>query len=278
MSEPTSDESLEARIGNLPFWKTSPRLTRIDDGRTNTNFRADVGEATYFVRFGEELPHHFVFRENEAAAAATAAEIGIAPAVRFAEKGYMITDFVAGKAMRVEDGVTSQQLQDIAGLLRRLHEASASAVTNDFDLREILNGYLARLGPTLADDVRSSVDKILANTPTFVAQCLIHGDVLPNNFIQDGADLWLVDWEYAGLGQPAVDLAMAASNFELSAGETRDLVDAHGLCSYAEVTHWIPVLMAREALWSLVQIEQVGYVGDLKEYSELCLKRLTQCD
>ena len=276
-SFPSSDDSVERRIKALRFWRNVPRLTLIEDGRTNTNFRADDLDVSYFVRCGEDLPHHFVFRQNEAAAVRLAAKIGIAPEVHYASDGYMITDFILGQGLRLGVGIDPQLMEMIARLLRRLHEFTATGIENSFDLGQILNGYLARLGPTLSSPVVQSVKDILGRMPVLHSQCLVHGDLVPNNFIHDGQRLWLIDWEYAGLGHPAVDLAMVASNFELEIQQTQELVGIHGLCSYQDVMALIPVLTAREALWTLVQIERVGHVSDLKEYSELCLRRLKQC-
>ncbi len=276
MTSLPGDDSVETRIKSLQFWKNEPRLALIEDGRTNTNFRADDGDASYFVRCGEDLPHHFVFRRNEVVAVRLAAEIGIAPGVHYASEGYMITDFILGQGLRLGVGNDPQLMEMIANLLRRLHQFTASGIENSFDLRQILNGYLARLGPTLSPTILQSVREILDRMPPLDGQCLVHGDLIPNNFIHDDQRLWLIDWEYAGLGHPAVDLAMVASNFELSDPQTQALVENHGLCSYQDVMALIPVLAAREALWTLVQIQQVGYAGDLKEYSELCLRRLKQ--
>ena len=276
-SYPPRDDSIATRIKRLRFWKNVPRLTHIDDGRTNTNFHAQDGDASYFVRFGEDLPHHFVFRRNEAAAVRCASEIGIAPGVHYASDGYMITDFILGQGLRLGAGNDPQLMEMIAHLLRRLHQSTATRLDNTFDLRQILNGYLTRLGTILPSSLRESVESIRDRMPSLRSQCLVHGDLIPNNFIHDGQRLWLIDWEYAGLGHPAVDLAMIASNFELNDQQTQELIGVHGLCSYEHVMALIPVLTAREALWTLVQIEQVGYAGDLKEYSELCLQRLAQC-
>ena len=87
MTSLPGDDSVETRIKSLQFWRDVPRLTLIEDGRTNTNFRAEDGDAAYFVRCGEDLPHHFVFRQNEAAVVRLASEIGIAPGVHYASEG-----------------------------------------------------------------------------------------------------------------------------------------------------------------------------------------------
>jgi thiamine kinase-like enzyme len=44
-----------------------------------------------------------------------------------------------------------------------------------------------------------------------------HNDLLSANFIDDGERLWIVDWEYAGMGDPYFDLANFAANHELDA-------------------------------------------------------------
>ncbi len=44
-------------------------------------------------------------------------------------------------------------------------------------------------------------------TPT-----LSHNDLLAGNVIDDGERIWLVDWEYAGMGNPLFDLAGMSAN------------------------------------------------------------------
>ena len=49
-----------------------------------------------------------------------------------------------------------------------------------------------------------------------------HNDLLAANFIDDGERVWIVDWEYAGMGDPFFDLANFAVNNGLDEdGETR---------------------------------------------------------
>ena len=50
----------------------------------------------------------------------------------------------------------------------------------------------------------------------------VHNDLLALNFIDDGERTWIVDWEYAGMGDAYFDLANFAVNNELDeAGERR---------------------------------------------------------
>ena len=51
-----------------------------------------------------------------------------------------------------------------------------------------------------------------------------HHDLLPANFLDDGARLWLIDYEYAGFGTAMFDLAGAASNAGMDGTETEALL------------------------------------------------------
>jgi thiamine kinase-like enzyme len=46
-----------------------------------------------------------------------------------------------------------------------------------------------------------------------------HNDLLAANVIDDGARLWLIDWDYAGFGSPLFDLGGLAANNGLSGAQ-----------------------------------------------------------
>ena len=47
-----------------------------------------------------------------------------------------------------------------------------------------------------------------------------HNDLLNANFIRAGERIWIVDWEYAGMGDRFFDLANFSVNHELSEAES----------------------------------------------------------
>ena len=49
--------------------------------------------------------------------------------------------------------------------------------------------------------------------------CPCHNDLLAANFIRGAEQLWIVDWEYAGMGDRYFDLANFAVNNELGEAE-----------------------------------------------------------
>ena len=54
-----------------------------------------------------------------------------------------------------------------------------------------------------------------------------HNDLLNANFILEGERLWLVDWEYAGMGDRFFDLANFSINHELDDDENAALLEAY---------------------------------------------------
>lgn len=106
----------------------------------------------------------------------------------------------------------------------------------------------------LLDDARGLARRIAPFIPV-----LCHNDLLAANWLEDEASgrLWLVDWEYAGVGHPLFDLANLAANGGLSdeAEEAllrayRGSVDRRELC---ELRVMRAVSSLREALWSAIQ-------------------------
>ena len=83
-----------------------------------------------------------------------------------------------------------------------------------------------------------------------------------------------MDWEYAGNGAVATDLAMVISNFELDAATAQSLLRLYGPVDQTAVEAMRVAAIVREALWCLTQARIGGMVGDLKDYTDLCLQRL----
>lgn len=264
------------RIRALPIWQSPPRLRRISAGRTNENFVVESGGRTFFARIGTDRPEHGISREQEASLASSAAELGIAPEVHFAERGILVTDFIDGEPLTPEIIVAPERLNAVAGLLRTLHRAAPGPDLASFDPIAVCRRYLEILAPSSLDESGRKLIKSLVDVaPPLAPVALIHADPVPENFIEDRSGrIWLVDWEYAGIGAPATDLAMLAMNCDLSNPDVAALVEAHELCSYDTVLKVRPVVAVREALWCLVQLQVRGAEGDLIDYTERCLARL----
>ena len=107
-----------------------------------------------------------------------------------------------------------------------------------------------------------------------------HNDLLPANFLDDGERLWLIDFEYAGFNTAMFDLAGAASNAEMTAEESEELLaeyfgdrpDENLKRSHAAMQC---ASLLREAMWSLVSELHLNAPGvDYAAYTAENLARL----
>jgi len=267
--------SASAAIRGLAIWSSRPQIEPVEAGRTNLNFRVRDGNECYFARFAADLPHHGIRRLIEQQVARHVAAIGIGPPVIHTDKNVLVTKFLDGRTWSQKQQRSDQELARLGRLLARLHGASAPCDLPHFDPAAICRHYLAALQPaSLAKQVRQSVERILLSTPPTAKRCLIHADLIPENILDDSGRLWLVDWEYAGLGEAETDLAMVAANFDLSPRQFAILLEAHANVSDARVKALVPAVVAREALWCMRELEVNGNRGDLAAYTEACVARL----
>lgn len=266
--------SEEARIAALPLWHGRPVIEPVATGRTNRNFIVQDQGRRYFARVGAEIPAHGISRAAERRCAMLAAEVGIAPTIVHAAGGIMVTAYVEGETLSIASARVPERLSQIAAVLQRLHAVPVQGDLPDFCPVAASHRYLAQLSDAELPIARPRIAACLARLPALQPHCLIHGDLIPENFILSGDRLLLVDWEYAGNGAAATDLAMVISNFELDAASAQSLLRLYGPVDQTTIETMRVAAIVREALWCLAQARIGGMAGDLKDYTTLCLRRL----
>jgi thiamine kinase-like enzyme len=221
-------------------------------GITNHNFKVTAGGEAFVLRIGgKDTGLLGIDRGVEHVASVAAARLGIGPGVvAFVEpEGYLVTRFVDGEVGRLT-------VPEVADLLQRCH--GGPAIDGRFDSFRVVEAYaeLARRhGVTLPPRftaAKATADRIERRRGAY-EPCPCHNDLLAANFIHDGARLWIVDWEYAGMGDRAFDLANFAVNNGLDDAADEALLEAYGGADPA--VHVLMRFMSdfREAMWGLVQ-------------------------
>jgi aminoglycoside phosphotransferase (APT) family kinase protein len=266
----------KAVLRGLELWSETPRIEVIPAGYTNRNFRVLAAGETYFARLGSDLPHHRISRRNEARCARSAARAGIAPEVVYAREGVLVTRFVEGKTLRMGERPGPDTLAALGRLLARVHRLPVPPGLGEAGLVAACRAYLELPAiRRLERQDRERIERIVEKAPALASNCLVHGDAFPENFIAGPRRMWLVDWEYAGRGHPAFDLAYAAMNLDLSEDGVRTLVAAHGgSVEPGLVRELAPVAAARDLLWCLSEIEARGITRPLRSYTRRCCERL----
>jgi len=246
------------------------RLVRLAGGRFNETWHVVTPAGSFVVR--RSITSQAVLgvdRAREHALHCAAAAAGLAPAVVHVDDaaGVLVTEFVAGGAWSGVDLEDSGHLERLGRCLARLHALEPPAVP-PLDLAAIASRVrtLLHRGPAavreradaLYEQASASLREIAASDPA-PRPCIVHNDLNPANLV--GPEPVLVDWEYAGLGDPVLDVASVLSFRPLSPDRTGLLLDAAGLgdpASRRRLAAWNAFCPALNDLWYLAEAELAG--------------------
>jgi thiamine kinase-like enzyme len=207
-------------------------VTPLDGGITNRNFKVEVDAAVYVLRMGGAKTGLLgIDRAVEHAASLRAEEIGVGPQVVdfVASEGWLVTRFIAGRPLSIEEMRSPAVLPRVAEALRKLH--SAAAIPGRFDAHAVVEDYRAEAeanGVEIPADFGMAwevAERIRAARGT-QPRVPCHNDLLNANFLDDGA-IRIVDWEYAGMGDRFFDLANFSVNHEFSVEDDGRLLAAY---------------------------------------------------
>jgi thiamine kinase-like enzyme len=254
-------------------------------GITNRNFKVDLGDEAYVLRVGgKDTELLGIDRRAEHEASLVAAGLGIAPeVVAFVEpEGYLVTRYVPGEPVAAERLRDRDLTGSIARMLRRFHNSGRIAASFDpFRVVEAYRDTAAARGVRIpagyarAKAIADMIERLIPPHP----EVLCHNDLLNANFIADvNGRIWLVDWEYAGMGDRFFDLANFAVNHELDEGGVRVLLEAY-FGRVREEDERALVLMRymsdfREAMWGVVQAAVSELDVDFEAYAAEHFERL----
>lgn len=254
-----------ARVQALTCWSGKIQPEIIKGGITNANFLVEDGGRRYFVRIGDDIPVHGVMRFNELAASRAAAACGLSPNVVHAEPGALVFEFVDGKTLSAADVRRPEMLTRILPLIRKCHREMPLHVAGPaliFWVFHVLRDYGHSLAAGKSRHLAAlprllGISAELENAVGPVEIVYGHNDLLPTNFIDAGARLWLIDWDYAGFNSPLFDLANLCSNNEVPEADEIRLLEA-----YFERSAGTDLLrryyamkcasLLREAMWSMI--------------------------
>ena len=259
-------------------------IEELGGGITNRNFKVTVGGEAFVLRVGgKDTSLLGIDRAHEHEASVAAARAGVGPEVvaYFADEGWLVTRFVEGRPIPVEELRRAPWLERVAESLAAAH--AGPELPGRFDPFRVVEAYretAERKGVAVpaaygwAREQAEAIARVLGARPA--RPC--HNDLLNANFIAAGERLWIVDWEYAGMGDPLFDLANFAVNHELGEAEAAALLRAYGgeLDERAADDLRLLRFMSdfREAMWGVVQqgISELDF--DFRAYAEEHFERL----
>lgn len=229
------------------------KASELSGGLTNTNYLVEAGDDRYVVRIpGSSTELLAVDRANERHNAAAAATTGVSPRILevLEDLDVMVIEYIGGTTMSSERLRERGAIPRIADSLRRLH--AGPRFLKAFDMFRLTEFYL---GVCAEHDVRipeefgrhrddvAAIERALAARPLPTMPC--HNDLLAENYIDDGTQLWIVDFEYSGNNDPTFELGDTAQECGFDVDLRARLCESY----FGEAT---PALLARMDLQAVM--------------------------
>ena len=192
-------------------------ISVLKKGMTNRSFLFECKSKKYIMRIPGEGTDQLINRREEAEVYNCIKDKNICDDITYInpENGYKITEFLENA--RVCDPFNEE---DVKKCMKRLHDFHDKKlkVNHDFDMFGQIEFYekLWDGKPSVYKDYLNTKKNVLS-LKKYVEEnaeekVLTHIDAVPDNFLfieKDGKeDIRLIDWEYAGMQDPHVDVAM----------------------------------------------------------------------
>ncbi|GEK28275.1 phosphotransferase [Furfurilactobacillus siliginis] len=253
-------------------------------GMTNTNYSAQVqleSDGTWeecFIRIPGKGTGKLINRKTEQPNAKQASELNFnVPTVYMDDSGIKITKTISGaltlspRSMRL-----STNYRQAAQLLKRVHTSSMT-FSNTFSFTDEWHRYeqavidLKQPFFKHYDIVRLQVLKALTRLDQLgIEQRPCHNDLVPENFIKgNNNQLYLIDWEYSGLNDPAWDLAALLNESDFNSEEELDFLHQYDGSDTIKLQQKVQIYKAlQDILWSTWAIVKTASGVDFSDYGQ----------
>jgi len=282
------DQRIEHILAQIPGWSISGAVvTPLVGGITNQNYRVDIAGETFVLRIGGKGTQLLgIDRGREHLCTAIAAQVGVGAEVVYflAAEDVLVTRFIVGAGISPETAAQPATLRRIVDSIKRYHAGPDFPGT--FSPFETVRNYhkLAReygiTFPGTLPQVFTLMEQIEQAISVLYQPRPCHNDLLASNFIDDGRTIWILDWEYAGMGDIFFDLGNFAVNQALNEEQCELLLRYYfGEVRFTDVAHLHLMRLSsdlREAFWGFLQMGISELDFDYHEYAHRHLNRFLQ--
>jgi thiamine kinase-like enzyme len=228
--------NLEELFDQIPSLAGEPRtIEELPGGLTNLNLKVTTPRGVFVARISRsDTTLLGIDREAEHANTRSAELAGVgAPVVEFRpELGVLVIGFIDGSSFENDDLRKPGALARVAEAVRALH--AGPRFVGDFDMFTRQQRYLASVvdggfdHPSDYADFDPQFQRIRAALAVRAGPTVpCNNDLLAGNFVDDGAKLWLIDYEYSGNNDPFFELGNTWTECGLDDDHLDELVTAY---------------------------------------------------
>lgn len=256
----------------------------IKGGMTNHNYLFQCSKGRYIVRIPGEGTNEFINREEEKEHTYNAVKAGWHPEViYFDDYGIKITKYIENSEILNSEFLKNESiLRNIISILKTLHTGKIKSrkelwIYNEYKKynmmlqKDKVDWNLYPEFEVLDNNFKNLVEKLKSLNDEF---SLCHNDLVPQNWIISKGNLYLLDWEYSSVNDPAFDIAGLFSEFNLEKSIREDFLKIY--CN-GNNTNFLERVYIYELLqhvlwfvWTLVKEQHGVFFGS---YGENRLKK-----
>jgi len=258
-------------------------------GMTNIVHLVETQNINLIVRIPGKGTEDYINRTTEYKNAKAAWRAGISAEIIWADvnSGAMVS-----KAINRIETMTANLFSSRKGsparagyALAKLHN-SGETFDFRFELFNMIDDYLKILStkdvdlPEGYNDIvkgAEPIKELLETNPIPLAPC--HCDPLCENFLDDGKNMWIVDWEYSGMNDPLWDLGDLSVEAGMNEDQENEMLKAYfgkepTAAQKGRVIIYKAMCDLLWTLWGLIQLADKNPADDFWAYS---IERFERC-
>jgi thiamine kinase len=254
-----------ARVPGLEAGARPRHVERLGGGTVNEVYRVDSVAGRFVLRLdGPAWRRPGVDRARELILHRAAAAVGIAPQLLAAApeaRGLLVMEFIPGRLWDGADYENVDALRLLGERLYALHQLAPPAI-EAFDPWRVAQAYVQQIDPAHSGALQRPLRRLQALSAELrgghAGMTVVHGDLWQGNVLQ-GSRLWLLDWEYAQLSDPLMDVACVLAYYPAAERYRVELAAAAGFDAQghaAELSARVFIYRALSWLWHLARGEQ----------------------
>eukprot|EP00301_Raphidiophrys_heterophryoidea_P021583 c5972_g1_i1.p1 GENE.c5972_g1_i1~~c5972_g1_i1.p1 ORF type:complete len:343 (+),score=81.14 c5972_g1_i1:32-1060(+) len=293
---------------DVEFLRSPIRVCALRGGLTNRLYCVEIARGSpqqlekWVVRVsGENYEVHFINRAEESICLRAAHVAGITPVSHYLPSETLLCSLFIEDNHTFTNHDAQNNIDACMELLHKLHAIDKASYSSQvFDVFAVSKHYLdfsrSKDAP-LPQDIEQTtalmnrIHAVVSNDKysRSLSTVCCHNDVLAANWItgsvQGKHQLWVIDFEYAGIGDRFFDLANFSANCELNEQQDKMMLKIYFALSdddaeeleqlYARLSLFKMASDFRESLWSFVQwcVSKTCEPAFFAQYGETCMER-----
>jgi thiamine kinase-like enzyme len=230
-----SGGDLDAILGRVPALAGAPRaVSELPGGLTNRNYKVITPDGSFVARIWSRGDLLAINRDHEYHNSVAAAQAGVgAPVVAYhPDDSLLVLRYIDGRTYGNADVCEPANIGRIALACRRLHDGPRfrgefNVFANQRRYRAVAREHGFAI-PAGYDDLMPRVEdarKALEVREAGTVPC--NNDLLAANFIDDGEQIWIIDYEYSGNNDPCFELGNIWGECGMSTEALEELVTSY---------------------------------------------------